>query len=368
MDHCSQAYSDKKIITEKHVLALSWNIATEPKLYRQLASNPYSYEAFKIMSIRFPRARIADCIRAVILAEPEGKYNRDYGLLTAAQQEEAFSKQKEISVEINKRLIHYYKKNKNELSRLPKEVIYNCLFLVVFATTDIKKIEQNYAQEQRQDFKFAISNAIEEISISKDPKRKPLRKLALLLVVFSVFLLMLILYVVLQQIQSTVRYPQVKKQLLAVAVQDKNQGFPMRLKIPTINVDAAVEYVGITSKGAMDVPINTIDVGLFKFGPYPGENGNSVIAGHYDSAYGTAGVFTDLYKLKKGDKVYINYANGISLAYVVRESRTYDPGYAKDVFSNSDNAHLNLITCEGIWDADKKSYSKRLVVFTDITH
>jgi hypothetical protein len=33
---------------------------------------------------------------------------------------------------------------------------------------------------------------------------------------------------------------------------------------------------------------------------------------------------------------------------------------------SNDKAHLNLITCDGVWDVTKKSYSKRLVVFADI--
>ncbi|MFZ2299818.1 MAG: class F sortase [Candidatus Moraniibacteriota bacterium] len=52
---------------------------------------------------------------------------------------------------------------------------------------------------------------------------------------------------------------------------------------------------------------------------------------------------------------------------MVRESRSFDPDAdALDVFSSDDGkAHLNLITCEGVWDKASKRYSKRLVVFTD---
>jgi hypothetical protein len=52
---------------------------------------------------------------------------------------------------------------------------------------------------------------------------------------------------------------------------------------------------------------------------------------------------------------------------VVRGMQTYDQnGNAGGVFSSSDGlAHLNLITCEGTWNAAEKSYSNRLVVFTD---
>jgi sortase A len=158
----------------------------------------------------------------------------------------------------------------------------------------------------------------------------------------------------------------VSQQTLVVETKNKNEGFPMRLKIPKISVDATVEYVGLTDKGEMDVPSNTTDVALFKFGAYPGQHGSAVIAGHFDTENGEDGVFADLHKLQTGDKLYIDYANGMSLVFVVRESRTYDPGYVKDVFHSNDTAHLNLITCDGVWNKTKKSYSKRLVVFADI--
>ncbi len=149
-------------------------------------------------------------------------------------------------------------------------------------------------------------------------------------------------------------------------VSKASSGSPVRLKIPSINVDAAIEYVGLTSKRAMEVPINSVDVGWYKLGPRPGEKGSAVIDGHFDGENGEASVFTNLYKLKQGDKLYIEDNKGITFTFVVQESRTYDSGYSSDVFSRSDGTHLNLITCDGVWDGIKKSYSKRLVVFADI--
>ncbi len=70
--------------------------------------------------------------------------------------------------------------------------------------------------------------------------------------------------------------------------------------------------------------------------------------------------------LKEGDKLYIQDAKGTAIAFVVRKSRTYDSGNTEDVFTRNDSAHLNLITCDGVWDVAKKSYNKRLVVFADI--
>ena len=143
-------------------------------------------------------------------------------------------------------------------------------------------------------------------------------------------------------------------------------GLPVRLIIPAINVNATIQHVGVSPKGEMEVPSNIVDVGWFKFGPRPGERGSAVIAGHLDGKNGEAGVFINLYKLKKGDKLYIEDSKGTSITFVVQESRTYDPGYADDVFSGNNSAYLNLITCDGVWDGVKKSYSKRLVVFADI--
>jgi len=116
----------------------------------------------------------------------------------------------------------------------------------------------------------------------------------------------------------------------------------------------------------MEVPSNTVDTGWFKLGSRPGEKGSAVITGHFNGEYGEKGVFSDLGKLKKGDKVYIQDSKGISLAFVVLESRMYNPGYAEEVFSRSDGSYLNLITCDGVWDESKKSYSKRLVVFANV--
>jgi len=142
-------------------------------------------------------------------------------------------------------------------------------------------------------------------------------------------------------------------------------GPPISLTIPTINVHANIQNLGVTSGGDMEVPSNIVDVGWFKFGSRPGEKGSAVIVGHFDGENGK-GIFANLNKLKKGDELYVEDSNGTSFVFVVRESHIYDPGYKEDVFSLNDSVHLNLITCDGVWDKNKKRYNKRLVVFTDL--
>lgn len=141
---------------------------------------------------------------------------------------------------------------------------------------------------------------------------------------------------------------------------------PVRLMIPSLNVDTKIQPVGVNTSGVMESPSNIFDVGWFKFGPRPGEKGSAVIDGHVDGENGEVGIFSNLHKLKKGEKVYIKSSNGKSLTFIVAETRMYDPGYAEDVFSRNDKAHLNLITCDGVWDEVKQNYTKRLVIFTDL--
>lgn len=144
-------------------------------------------------------------------------------------------------------------------------------------------------------------------------------------------------------------------------------GLPVRLKIPKIKVDAAIDYVGLTPQGDMDVPKGPANVAWYKQEPRPGEIGSSVIAGHFGWKDGIPAVFDDLNKLSEGDKLYVEDGKGTIISFVVQRSQSYDPSAdTSSVFRSSDGkAHLNLITCEGAWDKTQKSYSKRLVVFAD---
>ncbi len=144
-------------------------------------------------------------------------------------------------------------------------------------------------------------------------------------------------------------------------------GLPTRLKIPAINVSAAVEYMGLTPQGDMTAPKDPANAGWYSLGPRPGEIGSAVIDGHFGYHDNLPAVFDNLSQLRPGDKLYIEDKKGAAATFVVRESRSYDPSAdATDVFHSSDGkAHLNLITCEGTWNASQKSYSNRLVVFAD---
>lgn len=144
-------------------------------------------------------------------------------------------------------------------------------------------------------------------------------------------------------------------------------GLPIRIKIPKISVDAHIESLGLTPDGTMDSPKSPSNVAWYNLGPRPGNVGSSVIAGHFGWKNNIPAVFDNLSKLKKGDKIYVESATGITTTFVVHEVRTYgEKDDTSSVFiSNDEKAHLNLITCEGIYNKTKKSYSGRLVVFAN---
>jgi LPXTG-site transpeptidase (sortase) family protein len=144
-------------------------------------------------------------------------------------------------------------------------------------------------------------------------------------------------------------------------------GLPVRLKIPKIGVDAPIDQMGLTSEGDMDTPKIPGNAGWFSQGPRPGEVGSSVIDGHFGWKNNLPAVFDNLHLLKAGDTLSVVDEEGAATTFTVRELRTFGrDGDATEVFrSNDGKAHLNLITCQGSWNERQKSYSTRLVVFTD---
>ncbi len=144
-------------------------------------------------------------------------------------------------------------------------------------------------------------------------------------------------------------------------------GTPVRLVIPTIRVDAAIEPIGLLPSGEMDVPKEWNDTGWYDLGPRPGDIGNAVIDGHFDSPTGKA-VFYELKKLKPGDVLQVVDDANLVRTFVVRRTASYVSSNAplQELFGHSDGTHLNLITCGGAWLKDQHRYEDRLAVYADL--
>ena len=140
---------------------------------------------------------------------------------------------------------------------------------------------------------------------------------------------------------------------------------PVGLRIPGIGVDAGVQWVGVDENGDMMVPSNYDDVAWYEPGPRPGERGNAVINGHFDSTTGPA-VFWDLGQLQPGDEVIVRTHGDQELRFIVTAIESYKTEEAPltRIFGPTSERNLNLITCDGTFLQDIRQYDRRLVVYT----
>ena len=139
---------------------------------------------------------------------------------------------------------------------------------------------------------------------------------------------------------------------------------PARLIISSLNINAAVQDVGVNAAGNMGVPNNFTDVAWYKAGPEPGAPGSAVIDGHVDNGLGLDGVFKHLADIKVGDEIEVDSASGAKLHFAVSNISEYPYHEVPtvNIFTTSGPPTLTLITCEGVWVQSDKTYDHRLVV------
>lgn len=149
-----------------------------------------------------------------------------------------------------------------------------------------------------------------------------------------------------------------------------SNAIPETFAIPKLGITAPIESLGLDATGKMDVPKNADNVAWYNLGHHIGSNGSAVIAGHYDKVTGAPAVFYNLSKLTPGDTITVSLSDGKAYTYKVLMSKTYDHDKVplKEIFDTQGKALLNLITCEGVFNKNTNLYSKRLVVYTELTN
>jgi hypothetical protein len=139
-------------------------------------------------------------------------------------------------------------------------------------------------------------------------------------------------------------------------------GQPVRLLIPSLNVDARVEALGVDSSGAMDTPHNIWNVGWYRAGPSPGEPGDAVIDGHVGLP-GSPLVFSGLARLAIGADVIAVLGNGTRHRFTVSSKRSWPANaHPAGLFSADGPPRISLITCTGAYDGGSQTYADRLIV------
>ena len=164
--------------------------------------------------------------------------------------------------------------------------------------------------------------------------------------------------------------PTPDEQVVGTSSQDSmatsSVGLPLRLIIPSLKIDAAIQSVGHTKAGNMAAPSNFKDVAWFREGPRPGAIGSAVIAGHLDNALALSGVFKNLHTLVVGDDVSVQTEGGSEIHFRIIgiQEYPYKEVPTDILFDKKGGEFLNLITCAGTWLQKYKTYDHRLVVYT----
>ena len=142
---------------------------------------------------------------------------------------------------------------------------------------------------------------------------------------------------------------------------------PASLIIPSIGVKTRLIRLGVTSSGALQVPVSTTVAGWYTRSPRPGAIGSSVIAGHIDSYLGP-GIFFRLRQMQKGEKIYVRRTNGSVAVFRVTAKHMYLKARfpTADVYGPAPTAQLRLITCGGTFDPDTGHYLSNVIVFATL--
>ena len=142
---------------------------------------------------------------------------------------------------------------------------------------------------------------------------------------------------------------------------------PVRLQVPALGVDTAVDPVGVEDDGQMSIPVDVDRVGWYRFGPVPGVDGSAVIAGHVDDREQGLGVMAPLRGAEVGTEVAVTDAAGTTTRWrvVARELISKQVLPLDRLFTRTGPPHLVLITCGGPFLPEFRSYRDNVVVIAE---
>ena len=145
---------------------------------------------------------------------------------------------------------------------------------------------------------------------------------------------------------------------------------PVRLEIPQLHISSDLLQLGLNSDQSMQVPPLGKDspAGWYKYSPTPGQLGPAVLLGHVDSAEYGPGVFFKLGALRPGSTVSVTRSDRVTAVFRVDRVVSYpkDRFPTLEVYGNTDDAQLRLITCGGKFDPKSHHYQNNIVAFATL--
>ncbi|MEU1037298.1 class F sortase [Streptomyces sp. NPDC005907] len=144
---------------------------------------------------------------------------------------------------------------------------------------------------------------------------------------------------------------------------------PVRLRVPSINVNAPMTELTLDETGALRPPSEDMPAfaGWYGGGTAPGSVGTAVTTGHVDTRAGP-GVFYRLGALAKGDTIEITRADRRTAVFTVDAVELYSKEAFPNekVYGSSPRPELRVITCGGEY-AEKTGYRGNVVVYATMT-
>jgi sortase (surface protein transpeptidase) len=133
-------------------------------------------------------------------------------------------------------------------------------------------------------------------------------------------------------------------------------------------VSMKIHRLGLDPKNDIDLTAldnAPADAGWYCYSPAPGLKGPSVLLGHVDWNGGKPAAFAKLKTLKAGNEITVTTTGGTTLIFqVTKVEQVKKISFpADEVYGDTLDSQLRLITCGGVFDHKAKSYVDNTIVF-----
>jgi sortase (surface protein transpeptidase) len=145
---------------------------------------------------------------------------------------------------------------------------------------------------------------------------------------------------------------------------------PVEISIPKIKAKSSLIDLGLNPDETIQVPPVTqpMQAGWYTKAPTPGEVGPAVILGHVDGNK-QPGIFFRLKEMAAGDEILVSRKDGTTARFVVGKVQQVakDKFPTDEVYGDTTDPELRLITCGGVFDHSARSYKDNVIVFAKFT-
>lgn len=140
------------------------------------------------------------------------------------------------------------------------------------------------------------------------------------------------------------------------------------LNLPKLGLNFPLETATKAANNLGAVPVNADNLIWFRENPQSDSNHTMVVGGYTQTPSGNAAAFIKLLKLQPEDLVEISFNGGKTLSYTIyqRELTSLDKNPFDNKFEADTNKKLILFTLDPLWNAKKKSFSNRIILYANL--